>query len=226
VEFRSVLSVGFCCVNVSRTIIEQIARGEPALLRERFLAHPPELPLSPRRGDHDLNPGMSRPAALQPAAVLLPIIARNEPSVLFTRRTPHLARHAGQVSFPGGRVHESDLSLVETALRETREETGITAGFVTVTGFLDSYETGTGYAILPVVGLLTEGFELLPDPNEVAEVFEVPLGFLLDLGNRERRSMEWRGRQREFYAFNYGPHYIWGATAGILVNFVDRLLHE
>jgi 8-oxo-dGTP pyrophosphatase MutT (NUDIX family) len=130
------------------------------------------------------------------------------------------------VSFPGGRVDESDLSLVETALRETQEETGITAGFVTVTGFLDSYETGTGYAILPVVGLLSNGFELLPDPNEVAEVFEVPLEFLLDSANRERRSMEWRGRQREFYAFTYGPHYIWGATAGILVNFVDRLQAE
>ncbi|HTK78855.1 MAG TPA: CoA pyrophosphatase [Rhizomicrobium sp.] len=209
-----------------QSIIEQIAQGEPALLRERLLPHPPKLPLSPSRGDHDLNPGMSRLAILQPAAVLLPIIAHNEPSVLFTRRTPHLARHAGQVSFPGGRVHESDLSLVETALRETQEETGITAGFVTVTGFLDSYETGTGYAILPVVGLLSNGFELLPDPNEVAEVFEVPLEFLLDSANRERRSMEWRGRQREFYAFTYGPHYIWGATAGILVNFVDRLQAE
>jgi 8-oxo-dGTP pyrophosphatase MutT (NUDIX family) len=130
------------------------------------------------------------------------------------------------VSFPGGRVHEDDLSLVETALRETQEETGITAGFVTVTGFLDSYETGTGYAILPVVGLLSEGFELLPDPNEVDEVFELPLDFLLDPRNRERRSMEWRDRQREFYAFTYGPHYVWGATAGILVNFVDRVVME
>lgn len=209
-------------------IMQQIAQGEPALLRERLLPEAPELPLAPTRGDYDLNPQMrvDRPATLQPAAVLLPIIARNEPAVLFTRRTPHLARHAGQVSFPGGRVHENDLSLVETALRETQEEIGITASFVTVAGFLDSYETGTGYAILPVVGLLSEGFELLPDPNEVDEVFEVPLAFLLGSSNRQVRSMEWRGRQREFYAFTYGPHYIWGATAGILVNFVDRLIAE
>jgi 8-oxo-dGTP pyrophosphatase MutT (NUDIX family) len=151
---------------------------------------------------------------------------RAEPTILFTRRTPNLSRHAGQVSFPGGRVHESDLSLVETALRETQEETGITAGFVSVAGFLDSYETGTGFAILPVVGLLTEGFELLPDPNEVEEVFEVPLAFLLDPANRQRHSMEWQGRRREFYAFAYGSHDIWGATAGILVNFADRLQVE
>ncbi len=215
-------------MNSPRVIIEQVAQGEPALLRKRLLPHPPGLPLSPMHGDYDLNPDMrlSNAATLQPAAVLLPIIARSEPTVLFTRRTPHLARHAGQVSFPGGRLHDNDLSLVETALRETQEETGITAGFVTVTGFLDPYETGTGYAILPVVGLMSEGFELLPDPNEVDEVFEVPLTFLLDPANRQRRSMEWRGRRRKFYAFTYGPHDIWGATAGILVNFADRLLAE
>src|SRR6185503_1996931 len=163
------------------------------------LPEPPPMPLTPRRSDYDLNPGMRRDAhrKLTPAAVLLPIVARAEPAVLFTRRTPHLSRHAGQVSFPGGRVHEDDLSLVETALRETQEETGITAAHVTVAGFLDSYETGTGFAILPVVGLLSEGFELLPDPNEVEEVFEVPLAFLLDPANRERRSMEWQGRRRE-----------------------------
>jgi 8-oxo-dGTP pyrophosphatase MutT (NUDIX family) len=194
-------------------------------LRGKLMRQAPELPLKPTRGDYDLDPA-SRPhqkRELVPAAVLLPIVARKEPSVLFTRRTPHLARHAGQVSFPGGRVQAGDPSLVETALRETREETGIDPGFVSVAGFLEAYETGTGFAIAPVVGMLEEGFALVPDPNEVAEIFEVPLEFLLSAKNRERRSREWQGRRREFWAYQYGPHYIWGATAAILVNFSERL---
>jgi 8-oxo-dGTP pyrophosphatase MutT (NUDIX family) len=208
--------------------LEAIARGDISFLQKRLLAEPPSISLKPTRGDYDLNPdarsGGSR--ELAPAAVLLPIIAHTEPTVLFTRRTPHLSRHAGQVSFPGGRLHADDPSLVTTALRETEEETGIGAEFVEIAGFLDCYETGTGFAILPVVGLLREGFTVTPDPNEVEEIFEVPLAFLLDLDNRERRSMEWQGHQREFYAFTYAAHYIWGATAGILVNFADRLLAE
>ena len=207
----------------SLEVKEQIARAEINGLRARLRAELPELPLEPTHGDHDLNPTMARATPLTPAAVLVPIIVLPEPTVLFTRRTEHLARHAGQVSFPGGRAHESDLSLVETALREAQEETGITANFVTIAGFLDPYSTGTGFAILPVVGVLTSGFELLPDPNEVAEIFEVPLAFLLNPANRQKRRMEWRGREREFYAYVYGEHYIWGATAGILSNFADRL---
>jgi 8-oxo-dGTP pyrophosphatase MutT (NUDIX family) len=202
-----------------------LSRISPASLRARLHADAPALPLAPTRGDYDLNPDM-RPCPareLAHAAVLILIVAREEPSILFTQRTPHLSRHAGQVSFPGGRAHESDMSLVETALRETREETGIEPAFVNVAGFLDPYETSTGYAILPVVGLLREGFALVPDANEVAEIFEVPLAFLLDPANRQRRSLEWQGRMREFYAFNYGPHYIWGATAAMVVNFAERL---
>jgi 8-oxo-dGTP pyrophosphatase MutT (NUDIX family) len=212
-------------VSLALALVEGIARGEIAGLRARLLAEPPHVSLTPTRGDYDLNPEYRPSGArtLAPAAVLLPIIAHGEPTVLFTRRTPHLSRHAGQVSFPGGRLHESDPSLTETALRETQEETGIAPDFVSVAGFLDCYETGTGFAILPVVGLLREGFVLAPDPNEVEEAFEVPLAFLLDPANREHRSAEWQGRRREFYAFAYGPHNIWGATAGILVNFADRV---
>lgn len=194
-------------------------------LRPHLLPEPPQLPLIPTRGDFDLNPAMrpDKPRKLKPAAVLLPIIAREEPTVLFTRRTPHLARHAGQVSFPGGRVDENDPSLVQAALRETLEETGIGADYVSVAGYLDAYETGTGFAIVPVVGLLREGFALQPDPGEVDEIFEVPFSFLADPANRQRRSADYRGRRREFYAFNYGSHYIWGATAAILVGFIERL---
>jgi len=208
--------------------LEAIARSEIAMLRQRLRSEPPHVSLTPTRSDYDLNPD-ARPSAtrqLAPAAVLVPVVSRAEPTVLFTRRTPHLSRHAGQVSFPGGRLHTDDSSLVKTALRETEEETGIGADLVQVAGFLDCYETGTGFAILPVVGLLPEDFTLSPDPNEVEAVFEVPLDYLLNPASRERRSMEWLGRARQVYAFNYGSHYIWGATAGILVNFADRLLAE
>ncbi len=194
-------------------------------LRARLLPEAPALPLAPTRGDYDLDPAHRPPrdADLVPAAVLLPIIARKEPTVLFTERSAHLARHAGQVSFPGGRVHEGDITLVETALRETQEETGIEPAFVTVAGFLEAYETGTGFAILPVVGLLSEGFALVPDSAEVAAIFEVPLAFLLDPQNRRMERMQWRGRLRSYYAFRYDGHYIWGATAAMLVNFSERL---
>jgi len=145
-------------------------------LRTHLLDTAPALPKVATRGDFDLDPVQLPPAprALSPAAVLIPIVKRSEPSVLFTQRTDTLSRHAGQVSFPGGAASDSDGSLVETALRETFEETGILSDFVTVAGFLDAYETGTGYAILPVVGLLSSGFALVPNVSEVAGVFEVP----------------------------------------------------
>ena len=207
------------------SIVSHLRAGDISPLRSRLLTQAPALPLAPTRSDYDLNPDMRpNPAReLAQAAVLIPIVLRQTPSILFTRRNPNLARHAGQVSFPGGRAETSDVSLVQTALRETQEETGIAPGFVTVAGFLEPYETGTGYAILPVVGALAEGFALLPDANEVDEVFEVPLAFLMEPANRERRSAELLGRRREFWAFNYGSHYIWGATAAMVVNFTERL---
>ena len=210
----------------AEAIAREIAAVGIDALRPRLHAEIPPVPLTPRRGDYDLNPD-TRPQArgqLAPAAVLLAVVQRAEPQILFTERTAHLPRHAGQVSFPGGRAHPDDATLVETALRETQEETGIEPAFITIAGFLDAYETGTGYAILPVVGLLAEGFALAPDANEVAEVFEVPLVFLLDPRNRERHAREWQGRRREFYAFTHDGHYIWGATAAMLVDFGERLM--
>jgi 8-oxo-dGTP pyrophosphatase MutT (NUDIX family) len=208
------------------TLVARIADQNFALLRSKLMQKPPPAPLMPTRGDYDFNPEFKPPPGprtLTPAAVLLPIISRAEPTVLFTRRTATLTKHAGQVSFPGGRVDDTDLSPLETALRETHEEVGITSDFISVAGFMEGYETGTGFAILPVVGVLHEGFALVPEPSEVAEIFEVPLAFLLDPKNCERQSAEWQGRKREFYAFNYGSHYIWGATAAILVNFAQKL---
>ncbi len=190
-------------------------------LRGRLLQDPPEVR---EHDDYDLAPEL-RPASFGgiKAAVLLPIVARPKPTLLFTRRTETLARHSGQVSFPGGRSEEGDLSPVETALRETQEETGIGAGFITVAGYLDRYLTGTGFDIQPVVGLLAEGFALAPDPREVASVFEVPLAFLLDPANRRRETRHIGGRERRFHAITYQSHEIWGATAAIIVDLAARL---
>ena len=184
--------------------------------------------LQPVRGDFDLNPRtrdeLSGSRQLRPAAVLIPIIERREGlRVLFTRRADHLARHAGQVSFPGGRVGDEDDDAVAAALRETEEEVGLHRSFVDVRGELDRYETGTGFAIQPFVGLVREGFELNVDAAEVAEAFEVPLWFLMDPANLKQQTASWQGRERRYYAMTYDRHYIWGATAGILVNLYERL---
>src|SRR6202012_3596154 len=174
-------------------LVARIADQNFALLRSRLMQKPPPVPIVPTRGDYDFNPEFRPPPGprtLTPAAVLLPIISREVPTVLFTRRTATLTKHAGQVSFPGGRVDADDLSPVETALRETHEEVGITSDFISVAGFLEGYETGTGFAILPVVGVLHEGFALVPEPSEVAEIFEGPLAFLFVPKNCERQSAE------------------------------------
>jgi 8-oxo-dGTP pyrophosphatase MutT (NUDIX family) len=169
--------------------------------------------------DYDFDPAV---AAVR-AAVLLPLVPGPEPALLLTRRTEQLARHSGQVSFPGGRAEPADLSPIETALRETMEETGIAPGFVTVAGYLDRYLTGSGFDIQPVVGVLAEGFALTPDAREVAEIFQVPLSFLMDPANRRRETRMWQGRRRSFYAYQWGDHEIWGATAAIIVRLADRI---
>lgn len=195
------------------TLVEQ--------LRARLLAEPPDLT---GHDDYHLSPDAAPlPLGGMKAAVLLPVIARDDPALLLTRRTAHLSRHSGQVSFPGGRSEPDDISPLQTALRETFEETGITPGLVTVTGYLDRYLTGTGFDIQPVVGVVAPGFALRPDPREVADVFEVPLAFLRDPANRRRESREMGGHVRSFYAFTYQGHEIWGATAAIIVDLVQRL---
>lgn len=181
-----------------------------------------------KRGDFDLDPTWRETLApqrvLKPAAVLIPIIERRAGlQVLFTRRADHLARHAGQVSFPGGRLNDDDGHAVEAALRETEEEVGLPRSFVEVRGELDRYETGTGFSIHPFVGLVREGFELRIDASEVAEAFEVPLAFLMDPENHQQQMTMWQGRERRYYAMTFGSHYIWGATAGILINLHERL---
>lgn len=180
------------------------------------------------RGDHDLNPGETPPSsALRPAAVLVPLIDRADGmTVLLTQRTAHLHAHAGQISFPGGRVEESDADAVATALRETEEEVGLTRGRVSVVGRLDTYVTGTGFEITPIVGIVDPGYTLTIDPFEVAEAFEVPLAYVLDRRNHNRQERESAGRLRVFFVLPYQGRNIWGATAGMLVNLADVLNPE
>lgn len=172
-------------------------------------------------GDQDARPDAS---SLKAASVLLPIVMRpHELTVLFTRRTDLLKDHSGQVSFPGGRVEARDASPEATALRETQEEIGLAPDRVELLGRLADYHTRTGFRVTPVVGLVTPPFELSPDATEVEEVFEVPLSFLLDPANHQRHSRVFQGRQVHYYAIAYREHYIWGATAGMLVNFYRHL---
>ncbi|KXB32152.1 coenzyme A pyrophosphatase [Dechloromonas denitrificans] len=161
---------------------------------------------------------------LTPAAVLFPIVLREEgQTVLLTQRTAHLRDHAGQISFPGGRVEADDPSPIHTALRETEEEIGLSRERIDVLGFLPEYRTGTGFRVTPVVALVRPPFELAIDPFEVAEAFEVPLAFLLDPLNHKRHSLHYRGALRHFFAMPYGDYFIWGATAGMIRSLSERL---
>lgn len=178
----------------------------------------------PHRGDHDLNPDMLPECSLRGAAVLVPLIDRPDGmTVLLTRRTDTLPTHAGQISFPGGCLEPQDADAVAAALRETQEEVGLPPERVAVIGRLDTYVTRTGFEVTPVVGLVEPPVPLAPDPAEVAEVFEAPLAFLLDRANHRRDSRVYNGATRHFYAMPWGNYYIWGATAGMLVNLCDVL---
>ena len=177
------------------------------------------------RGDHDLNPGVTPPStALTPAAVLVPLIDhRYGMSVLLTQRTAHLTAHAGQISFPGGRVEDADPDDVAAALRETEEEVGLPRDRVSVIGRLDTYVTGTGFEIAPIVGIVDPPVPISIDPFEVAEAFEVPLSFILDRRNHQRIEREVGAHNRAYFVLPYEGRNIWGATAGILVNLAEVL---
>lgn len=198
---------------------------KPDDIRSRILR-----PAEPAWGhsDYDLTPD-SPPGetSLRPAAVLVPIVDRPDgPTVLLTRRTAHLRAHAGQISFPGGRMEPHDESPEDTALRETEEEVGIVRDRVEILGRLDVYRTVTNFAVTPVVGIVAPDFDPTPDPHEVAEVFETPLAFLLDSANHHRHTGWFNGNPRRWWAMPYGDYYIWGATAGMLMNLYERLSDE
>ena len=156
---------------------------------------------------------------LRPAAVLLLVVEHPQPTVVFTQRTAHLADHAGQISLPGGRCDDADCTPERTALREAQEEVGIEPARVEILGRLPDYHTSTGFSVTPVVGWARPPILYRPDPHEVADVFEVPLEFLLDIRNHKYESAWFKGRLRNYWAMPYGDRFIWGATAGMLVTF-------
>jgi len=164
---------------------------------------------------------IAREQPIRPAAVLIPVVDRPEPTVLLTMRAAHLADHAGQISFPGGKIEVTDASPRDAALREAWEEVGLDRALVHPIGYLDLYGTSFGFRILPTVARVQPGFTLKINRSEVDDAFEVPLGFLMDPANHQLHSKEFRGMERTFYAMPYAERYIWGATAGIL-----RILYE
>jgi 8-oxo-dGTP pyrophosphatase MutT (NUDIX family) len=186
-----------------------------------------DLTLQAVRGDHDLNPGAplaDADGSGTRAAVLVAIVKR-EPaaSMLLTQRHAGLSSHAGQVAFPGGKFDRDDSDATACALREAFEETGLEARFVRPVGYLDPYHTRTGFRVIPVVALVDTGFALVPAPDEVDAVFEVPLAFLMDPRHHRRETRTWQGSERQFYAMPWGERYIWGATAGMIRNLYERL---
>lgn len=192
------------------------AQLQPASLQQRFRAPPiwePEVMTERRFTER----------APMHASVLLAIVMHERPTVLLTERTAHLSTHSGQIAFPGGKTDETDADSVATALREAHEEVGLEGDFVQVLGALPTYITGTAFIITPVVALVRPGFTLTPNADEVADVFEVPLEFLMNPANHQRHAFEGEGVRREWFSMPYRDHrterFIWGATAGMLRNF-------
>jgi len=162
-------------------------------------------------------------AEATPAAVLVPVVDRPDPSVILTLRPETMRKHPGQISFPGGRIDPDDDGPVAAALREAEEEIGLPPSSVDVIGLADRYRTVTGFEVTPVVGVVPPDLPIRPQPGEVAAVFEAPLHYLLDPDNHRIREAEWRGRLRTYYEIEWGERRIWGATAAMIVNLSRRL---
>jgi 8-oxo-dGTP pyrophosphatase MutT (NUDIX family) len=181
----------------------------------------------PSHDAHDTDPAILAAIAavrpIRPAAVLVPIIEHDEPAVLFTQRTAHLADHGGQISFPGGKIDAGDASPTEAALREAEEEIALARSFVEPIGYLDIHITPFGHRIVPVLARVRPGFELCLNQKEVDTAFEVPLAFLMTPENYKRESRDWNGLTVKYYVIPFANHNIWGATAGILRNLYERV---
>jgi len=183
----------------------------------------------PRRGDHDIDPvvrAMAELRPIRPAAVLVPVVDHEEPTVLLTQRTAHLSDHAGQVAFPGGKIDKTDASPLAAALREAEEEIGLSRRFVEPIGYLDLYMTTLGYRIVPVLARVTPGYALKLNKSEVDDAFEVPLAFLMNEVNHQIHRREWKGLTRTVYAMPFDGRNIWGVTAGIVRNLYERIYAE
>ena len=196
----------------------KLALHEPPALHDANLV--------PDKGDHELNLEMKalwavRP--IRPAAVLVPVVDRAEPTVLLTQRAAHLPQHPGQISFPGGKIEPTDETPLAAALREAEEEVGLEMRFVDPIGYLDLYMTTQGYRIVPSVARIAPDYRLTLNPSEVDEAFEVPLQFLMEPGNHQKHSRDWEGIKRYYFAIPFEQRKIWGVTAGILRNLYERI---
>jgi 8-oxo-dGTP pyrophosphatase MutT (NUDIX family) len=187
------------------------------------LADPNIIPRSGDRGNDRMLEIVARERPVRPAAVLIPVVDHPQPTVLLTQRSAHLTDHAGQISFPGGKIDATDASPLDAALREAEEEIGLSRQFVDPIGYLDLYGTSFGFRILPTVARVRPGFELRISKSEVDDAFEVPLSFLMDPANHQVHSREFRGMERSYYAMPFAERYIWGATAGILRVLYERI---
>ena len=166
---------------------------------------------------------VAREQPIRPAAVLIAVVDHPQPTVLLTQRAAHLHDHAGQISFPGGKIDPEDASPLDAALREAWEEIGLSREFIDPIGYLDLYGTGFGFRILPTVARIRPGFDLRISADEVDDAFEVPLAFLMDAANHQVHTKEFRGIMRSYYAMPFQQHYIWGATAGMLRVLYERI---
>jgi 8-oxo-dGTP pyrophosphatase MutT (NUDIX family) len=215
-------------------LVPRLSAGEFfARVRERLtLATPHGLTdpnVTPKRGDHDVDPVMAKIASvrpIRPAAVLIPVVEHAEPTVLLTQRAQHLPDHPGQISFPGGKIDKTDRDPTHAALREAEEEIGLDSAHVEPLGYLDVYMTTLGYRIVPMIARVKPGFALTLNTAEVDNTFEVPLAYVMDLANMQRHSRDWNGMTRHYYAITFGERYIWGVTAGILRNLYDRIYRD
>jgi 8-oxo-dGTP pyrophosphatase MutT (NUDIX family) len=187
------------------------------------LTDPSLVPASGDQGTDRMLQILAREQPIRPAAVLVPVVDHPQPTVLLTQRSAHLNDHAGQISFPGGKIDATDASPLDTALREAEEEIGLSREFIDPIGYLDLYGTSFGFRILPAVARVKPGFKLRINHSEVDDAFEVPLAFLMDPANHQTHSKEFRGMERSYYAMPYEERYIWGATAGILRVLYERI---
>jgi 8-oxo-dGTP pyrophosphatase MutT (NUDIX family) len=224
---------------VGTSLNETMARNDPAAInsteffdraraRLRFeippgLTDPSLIPESGDQGTDRMLEILAREQPIRPAAVLIPVVDHPQPTVLLTQRSAHLNEHAGQISFPGGKIDATDASPLDAALREAEEEVGLSREFVDPIGYLDLYGTSFGFRILPTVARVRPGFKLRISAAEVDDAFEVPLAFLMDPVNHQLHSKQFRGVERHYYAMPYEERYIWGATAGILRVLYERI---
>jgi len=187
------------------------------------LVDPNIIPKSGDQGTDRMLEIIAREQPVRPAAVLIPVVDRAEPTVLLTQRSAHLNDHAGQIAFPGGKIDATDASPLAAAIREAHEETGLDAALIEPIGYLDLYLTFTGFRILPVLARVIPNYELRINASEVADAFEVPLAFLMEPKNHQFLKRDWKGIERRYYAMPFQERYIWGVTAGILRNLYERI---